>query len=260
MFSERTNHRTNRTMSEKYKIKPVETAKNKIPLRACMKNGLLPRFPFSMMISGRSGSGKTNLLMNLLTRKEFLKHYFQYIIVYSPTAGEYDDSYKSLNLPKENFKNDFSEEDLERLIKSRKDLIKKKGIEWVAKNSRVLIILDDVIANRDFLNSPQALKMFALLRHYLVSVIVLMQTYNKLPKALRNNANAIMIFPANRSELEVLKDELCPPSLNKKQFEKVITDATSEKYNFLYINNHADPSKKLRKNLDEIINLDNYSR
>jgi len=225
-----------------------------------MKNGLLPRFPFSMMISGRSGSGKTNLLMNLLTRREFLQNYFQYIIVYSPTEGEYDDSYKPLNLPKEKFKNDFSEEDLERLIKSRKDLIKKKGIEWVSKNSRVLIILDDVIANRDFLNSPQALKMFALLRHYLVSVIVLMQTYNKLPKALRNNANAIMIFPANRSELEVLKDELCPPSLNKKQFERVISDATSDKYNFLYINNHADPSKKLRKNLDEIINLDNYSR
>ena len=243
-----------------YSIKAVETDKNKIPLRACMKNGLLPRFPFSMMISGRSGSGKTNLLMNLLTRKEFLQNYFHFIIVYSPTAGEYDDSYKSLGLPRENFKNDFSEEDLERLIQSRKDLIKKNGIENVAKNSRVLIILDDVIANRDFLNSPQALKMFALLRHYLVSVIVLMQTYNKLPKALRNNANAIMIFPANRSELEVLKDELCPPSLNKKQFERVISDATSDKYNFLYINNHADPSKKLRKNLDEIINLDNYSR
>ena len=129
----------------------------------------------------------------------------------------------------------------------------------MAKNSRVLIILDDVIANREFLNSPQALKMFALLRHYLVSVIVLMQTYNKLPKALRNNANAIMIFPSNRSELEVLKDELCQPSLSKKQFEKVISDATSERYDFLYINNHAEPSKKLRKNLDEIINLEKYS-
>ena len=111
-----------------FTIKPIETDKSKIPLRACMKNGLLPRFPFSMMISGRSGSGKTNLLMNLLSRREFLQNYFHYIIVYSPTAGEYDDSYKSLGLPKENFKNDFSEEDLERLIESRKALIKKKGI------------------------------------------------------------------------------------------------------------------------------------
>ena len=241
-----------------YKIEAVETAKSKIPLKACMKQGVLPRFPFSMMISGRSGSGKTNLLVNLLTRKEFLKHFFHYIVVYSPTAGEYDDSYKSLNLPPENFKNDFSEKDLEELIESRKQLIKKKGIEWVAKNCRVLIILDDVIANRDFLNSPQALKMFALLRHYLVSVIVLMQTYNKLPKALRNNSNAIMIFPSNRSEVEVLLDELTPPNLSKKQFQKVIEDSTSGRYDFLYINNHAEPASRLRKNLDEIINLDEY--
>ena len=241
-----------------FKIEPIETAKSKIPLKACMKSGVLPKFPFSMMISGRSGSGKTNLLVNLLTRKEFLKHYFQYVLIYSPTAGEYDDSYKSLNLPPENFKNDFSEQDLEDLIEARKKLIKQKGIEYVAKNCRVLIILDDVIANRDFLNSPQALKMFALLRHYLVSVIVLMQTYNKLPKALRNNANAIMIFPSNRSEVEVLIDELTPPNLTKKQFQKVIEYCTSERYNFLYINNHAEPGKRLRKNLDEVINLDDY--
>jgi len=241
-----------------YKIEAVETEKSKIPLKASMKKGIIPRFPFSMMISGRSGSGKTNLLINLLTRKEFLKHFFHYIVVYSPTAGEYDDSYKSLDLPPENFKNNFSEKDLEELIESRKELIKKKGIEWVAKNCRVLIILDDVIANRDFLNSPQALKMFALLRHYLVSVIVLMQTYNKLPKSLRNNANAIMIFPSNRSEVEVLLDELTPPNLSKKQFQKVIEDSTSGRYDFLYINNHAEPGKRLRKNLDEIINLDEY--
>ena len=244
----------------KFKIEPIETAKSKIPLKACMKQGVLPKFPFSMMISGRSGSGKTNLLVNLLTRKEFLKHYFQYVLIYSPTAGEYDDSYKSLNLPPENFKNDFSEQDLEDLIEARKKLIKQKGIEYVAKNCRVLIILDDVIANRDFLNSPQALKMFALLRHYLVSVIVLMQTYNKLPKALRNNANAIMIFPSNRSEVEVLIDELTPPNLTKKQFQKVIEYCTSERYNFLYINNHAEPGKRLRKNLDEVINLDEYKK
>jgi hypothetical protein len=243
-----------------YKIEAVETAKSKIPLKACMKKGILPRFPFSMMISGRSGSGKTNLLVNLLTRKEFLKHFFHYVCIYSPTAGEYDDSYKSLNLPPENFRNDFSEQDLEDLIESRKELIKKKGIEYVAKNCRVLIILDDVIANRDFLNSPQALKMFALLRHYLVSVIVLMQTYNKLPKALRNNANAIMIFPSNRSEVEVLMDELTPPNLSKKQFQKVIEDATDERYSFLYINNHADPDIRLRINLDEVIELIDYKK
>jgi len=243
-----------------YKIEPIATAKSTTPLKAVMKQGILPKFPFSMMISGRSGSGKTNLLMNLLSRKELLKGYFHYIIVYSPTAGKYDDSYNVLNLPPENFKNDFSEDDLEQLIQSRKKLIESKGIAWVVKNSRVLIILDDVIANRDFLNSPQALKMFALLRHYQVAVIVLMQSYNKLPRALRINANAIAIFPSSQSEIEVLLDEITPAGLKKREFEKVIDHCTSGRYDFLYINNHADPGKRIRKNLDEIINLTNFKK
>ena len=244
----------------KFKIEAIETAKSKTPLKSVMKQGVLPKFPFSMMISGRSGSGKTNLLMNLLSRKEFLKGYFHYIIVYSPTAGTYDDSYIVLNLPSENFKNDFSEKDLEDLIQSRKDLIDKKGIEWVTKNSRVLIILDDVIANRDFLNSPAALKAFALLRHYQVAIIVLMQSYNKLPRALRINANAVAVFPSSQSEVEVLLDEITPAGLKKKEFQKVIEYCTDGRYDFLYINNHADPGKRVRKNLDEIINLDDYKK
>ena len=244
----------------KFKIEAIETAKSKTPLRAVMKQGILPKFPFSFMISGRSGSGKTNLLMNLLSRKEFLKGYFHFTVVYSPTAGTYDDSYNVLNLPPENFNPEFGEQDLENLIKSRKELIDKKGIEWVTKNSRVLIILDDVIANRDFLNSPAALKAFALLRHYQVAIIVLMQSYNKLPRALRINSNAVAIFPSSQSEVEVLLDEITPAGLKKKEFQKVIDYATDGRYDFLYINNHADPGKRVRKNLDEIINLDDYKK
>jgi len=247
-------------MTEKYKIKPIETDKNKTPLKACMKEGIMPRFPFSMMISGRSGSGKSNCLMNLLTNEHLLKNYFHYIVVYSPTAGKYDDSYKVLNLPAENFKNDFTPDDLNNLIESRKALIDKKGIEWVVKNSRVLIILDDIIANRDFLNSPEALKMFALLRHYQVGVIVLMQNYNRLPKALRNNCNALIVFPSTQSEVEVLLDEITPAGLQKKEFKKVIDYCCEGRYDFLYINNHADINKRIRKNLDEIINIDDFKQ
>jgi hypothetical protein len=246
------------TENDKYKIKSIDTQKSKTPLRACMKDGIMPRFPFSMMISGRSGSGKTNCLINILTNEHLLKDYFHFTIVFSPTAGKYDDSYKALKLPPENFKNDFSPDDLNNLIESRKKLIEKKGIESVVKNSRVLVILDDVIANRDFLNSPEALKMFSLLRHYQVAIIVLMQSYNKLPRALRINSNATIVFPATQSEVEVLLDEITPAGLQKKQFQKVIEYCTDGRYDFLYINNHAEPNKRIRKNLDEVIDLETF--
>lgn len=241
-----------------YKVESIPTDKSKVPLRRCMIDGILPKFPFSMMISGRSGSGKTNVLLNILTKNNMYNKYFHYTVVYSPTAGKYDDMYKVLKLPEENFKNDFSAEDLNNLIESRKQLIDKKGIEWVVKNSRVLIILDDVIANRDFLNSPEALKMFALLRHYQVAIIVLMQSYNKLPRALRINSNATIVFPSTQSEVEVLLDEITPSGLSKKQFTKVIEYCTDGRYDFLYINNHAEPDKRIRKNFDEVIDIKKY--
>jgi hypothetical protein len=244
----------------KYKINAIPTDKSKIPLKQCQKNGIMPKAPFSLMISGRSGSGKTNVLINILTNENLLKNYFHYTIVFSPTAGKYDDSYKPLNLPAESFKNDFSADDLNTLIENRKALIDKKGIEWVVRNSRVLLIMDDVIANRDFLNSPEALKMFALLRHYQCSICVLVQSYNKLPRALRINANATIVFPSTQSEIEVLLEELTPAGITKRDFQKVIDYATSGKHDFLYINRHAERGEQIRKNLDEVIDINKFKK
>ena len=242
-----------------FDIKVMKTDKSKIPLKASMKSGTLPRFPFSLMISGRSGSGKTNLLMNLLTNEKMYGGYFHTLVVYSPTSSM-DDTYKVLKLPKENFIEDFGQKELEDLIEARKALIKKKGIEWVGKNSRVLIILDDIIANRDFLNSPVALKLFALLRHYLVSICVLMQSYTKLPRALRLNCNGVMVFPALQSEVDVLIDEITPNGIKKREFEKVINYCCEGQYDFLYVNNHAKPDERIRKNITEVIDLTKFTK
>ena len=80
----------------------------------------------NLVIMGKSGSGKTNILINILTNENLLKNYFHYTVVFSPTAGKYDDSYKPLNLPSESFKTDFSADDLNTLIENRKNLIDSK--------------------------------------------------------------------------------------------------------------------------------------
>lgn len=241
-----------------YEIKPIDTEKHNIPLRACMKNGVIAKFPSSCCFSGRSGSGKTCLLMNMLTNEKLLKNYFHYILVFSPTAGSTDDTYKVLNLPEENFIPDFGQKELEDLITKRKELIDEKGIQWVAKNARVCIILDDVISSRNFLESQVALKLFCLLRHYLCSIFILVQSYTKLPRALRLNCNSTYIFPASQSEVEVLLDEVTPSGMTKKEFSKVIEYCTDGNYNFISINNHAKRGEQIRKNLTEVIDLDKF--
>lgn len=244
----------------KYAIEKIPTAKHNTPLRPSMKDGTIPRFPFSMLISGRSGSGKTNVLLNLLTKKAFYGNYFHYTIIFSPTACAGDDMYDVLGLPSENIKNDFSEDDLNAIIESRKELIEKKGIDWVTKNCRLLIVLDDIIANTHFLNSPEALKMFALLRHYQCSVIVLTQSYKKIPRSLRLNVNATIIFPSTQSEVDILLDQVTPAGIKKREFEKVIDYATDGPYDFLYINNHAEKDERIRKNIDEVIDLEKFKK
>jgi len=241
-----------------FKIEPLPTDKSKIPQIKASDDQILPKYPFSMIISGRSGGGKTNLMINLLTKENMFKNFFHTILVFSPTAGVYDDTYKNLKIPKENFIPDFSAETLEHIIELRKKQITKHGIEWTAKNSRMLIILDDVIANRDFLQSEACVKMFALLRHYLVSIILLIQKYNACNRTCRLNTNAVMVFPSTHNEVESIKDEITPASLTKKEFHKVIEYCTQGRYDFLYINNHADPNKRIRKNLDEIIDLQKF--
>lgn len=244
----------------KYAIEVMETDKSKIPQRQASKDGILPKFPFSMMISGSSGSGKTNLLMNIMTRDDLFGRYFHYIIVFSPTAGSTDDMYKKLNIPESNFIREMKSEMLTNLIANRKARIEEKGIVWVAKNERMCVIMDDVIAERSFLESPDALRMFALLRHYLCAIIVLVQSYNKLPRSLRLNANAVMVFPAQQSEIAVLLDEITPAGLQKREFENVIQYATTERYHFLYINRHAKPRDQIRHNLDEVINIEDFKQ
>jgi hypothetical protein len=244
----------------KYAIDVMETEKQKIPQRKAAKDHVMPKFPFSMMISGRSGSGKTNLLMNIMTRDDLYGKYFHYIIVFSPTAGSTDDMYKKLKIPEENFIRELKPEFLTNLIEHRGQLIKEKGIEWVSKHARMCLIMDDVIAERHFLESPDALKMFTLLRHYLCSIIILMQSYNKLPRAARLSANAIAVFPASQSEVSVLLDEITPAGISKREFEEVIKYATDEPYNFLYINNHAPKGKNIRRNLDDIIDISKFKR
>jgi Cdc6-like AAA superfamily ATPase len=241
-----------------YEIKSIDTEKSKIPLRKCMKDGVVARFPSSVCFSGRSGSGKTCLLMNMLTNDKLLKNYFHYILVFSPTANSYDDTYKVLNLPDENFIPDFGKEELDNLIEKRKALIDEKGIEWCAKNSRVCIILDDVVANRDFLQSQVALKLFCLLRHYLCSIFILVQSYTKLPRALRLNCNSTYIFPCNQSEIEVLLDEVTPAEMTKKEFLKVISYCTQGDFDFMSINNHAKRGQRIRKNLNEVLDLETF--
>lgn len=243
-------------------ILPFKTAKDKIKQRPLMKENVLFTHPSSVIINGKSGSGKSNLLVNLLSRPEFYgrndkgKHYFDDIYLFSPTAGCMDDLCKHLvdfsPLTDDHIFNDFDQKKLMDLLDEQKREIDEKGIE---KSKKLLILLDDIQADQKFLTSKAILKLFTMNRHYNTSTWLCGQSFTKTPRPCRLQANNIIFFNGSKSELDKIIEEFSPPRLSKRDFEDLINHALEDQYNFLHINMRAHWKERYRKNLDILLEI-----
>ena len=112
-------------------IKPLKTDKSKIKINEYMREHIIPPHPASALFCGRSGMGKTQLVLNLLNDKRMYKGYFDIIFLFSATADAGDDLYqKHSGIPDKNvFKPDLEGiNQLNHVFKTQQATIKKKGI------------------------------------------------------------------------------------------------------------------------------------
>ena len=230
-------------------IKVIPTSKHDIKQLPLAEEGYLPRHPFRLICCGRSGSGKTMLVLNLIQR--FFKDYYDYYII-SPTAGELDDSYEVLELPKEHFFHpENAVEVLERLFEIQEEKIDEKGIDGVKP---VLVVFDDTVSY-PITKEPQFVRTFVMCRHYGMSLILNTQSWNRLvPRPVRLQASHVALFAAPLSEVEIFTQEYCAPGYTKRKFIREIYEPATDGYNFLYVDttlplNH--PVGRYRKNLTE---------
>ena len=244
-------------------IVPFPTSKSKIEQRELMEKNILPTHPSSVIINGKSGSGKSQLIINMLCREDMYgfdknkKHYFDEIFFFSPTAGKMDDLCEHLLdytcLKEENIYNDFDENKLNEILENQKNEINEKGIE---KAKKILILLDDIQQDQKFLRSKTILKIFTTNRHYNCSVYLCGQSFTKTPRACRLQANNIMFFAGSKSETDKIVEEYAPPKLTKRDFNDLIDQVLNDPYNFLHINMRQPWKTRYRKNLNTLINLE----
>lgn len=235
----------------KYKIQVKETNKDELWQPVSSKIDLLPNLPTGIIICGRSGSGKTQCLVNMLTNDNLLGNSFDYIYLYT---GVKPDKLliDQLDLPDENIHSDFTPEDIEEIMDKMEESVEKKGFK---RTPSLCLLFDDILGNKEFLKSKQLAKLASANRHCNITYLICTQYYKALPPVLRSNASYFVIFPSSASELEKIASELCPPNYSMKEFLKIAKHATKNRYEFLSINTKADPSKQLRKNFDIILNL-----
>jgi hypothetical protein len=234
--------------------KPLEKRKP-VPQPMGSKRGIIPDQPCAMCFCGLSKSGKSTLLKNTLKDKNLLGGYFHTIIMMSPTADADTTITEALKLPKENIITNFEEEDLLEIIEAQRAKIKKEGYNKVAKTGRILIIFDDCISHRKFLKSKTMIDLTATVRHLLISVVFLIQSYRMVCRPCRINLRGIAFFESNRNETDVLIDEEGPPMLKNNEFRDMINYANGEKYNFLFINKDRSITERYLKNFDSVLTI-----
>ena len=245
------------------KIIKFDTNKSKIKVRPLQEQNIIPKHPFRLMLVGRSGSGKSMNLVNLMTRPHMYgrtkkdnpkSHYFDLIFLFSPTAEGGDDLVDHLELPENRIVTNQSKfaPVLNHILQTQKGLIEKGGL---LKSPKICLIFDDCQSAERFLKSEDFVKIFIAGRHYNISVICCGQSWTKFSRVTRLNASNIMLYPSSGSEVDLLCDEFCPPNKNKKQFRELIQHATNEPYQFLHINNQTSIKDRYRKNLDVILSI-----
>jgi hypothetical protein len=161
------------------KISELPNQKADIYQRAAMKDGIIPRHPLVCLFSGRSGSGKTNLMLSLLTRSEFYggddkgkRHYFDHIVLMGSTVDS-DDLYDTLKSQKIHIESvlEPTAADIQQVLDYQKAQIKQLGI---VKAPRTLLLLEDIqnhsAGKNSIMNSRPFLECFLANRHNNLSV------------------------------------------------------------------------------------------
>ena len=233
-------------------VKPLHTNKTTLPQSPYMESGIINKFPSMMLNIGKSGSGKSSVIAYILTESNFMKDFFDKVYLFSPTA-KLDDLSKHLKLKKENMITEPTEHALDKIITEQEKLINKKGIAEVGRSNKILIIFDDIVSDQRFLKSKPVLKLAAMGRHFLISSIFNTQSYTKIPRSVRLQANAVILFPSSNDENRIIAEDHAPPHCNKKCFLKLVEYATKNRHEFLFINNFDPPETRFRKGFEEYI-------
>lgn len=240
--------------TQRFKIQVLKTLKDKIKQPPQCKSNILPQINSPVLFVGDTGSGKSTVLVNLLTRKDMMGKCFDRVFLVSPT-GKTDDIQKHLKLEDEEIISDLTEapEVIQELMDSQEQQIEKEGAH---KSPFYAIVYDDVIGDRELLKHACFVKSFIACRHYNFTTFLCSQSYTAVPRKCRLQAKNIIYFKGSNSENEKICEEYAPPGYNKKAFLRLIDFATDEPYSFLHINKRVHFSERYRRNFEEIILID----
>lgn len=208
-------------------------------------------------LTGSGGSGKTNLLLNMVKNKKLYKGKYHNIFYFSPSS-----SFLSIEKhPFENHDKVYHELTVSKLQEIYNELVQYKEVSLEKKEDKPkgcfdgedeesddeepeikysLIIIDDFASNlKDVDIVTQLSKMMIKARHICCSFIFTLQSFFYFPKILRKQITYITIYKSkNVEEFNTIANELL--AYNKEDALKLFNFVFDAPYNHLDIDTVSD--------------------
>jgi hypothetical protein len=194
--------------------------------------------PLRMIICGRTGSAKTQTMMNLV---KVMADTFEKIYIITKNSDE-----PIYNWLKDKYKD--SKE-----IEVREGVENLPEIDKLDKDVQSLLVMDDLVGEK---NQKPMEQYFLRGRKKNCSMIYITQSYYAVPKMIRNNMSYLIIKQiSNMKNLTMIARE-CSLGLDKKQLTDIYKHATEKTHDFLLIDLEGDPKHRFRKNFNEFYEIE----
>lgn len=197
--------------------------------------------PFRLLITAKSGAGKTNLLVNLICRNEFYNKDFdgENIFIVSPSLNNDDKIVKMIKfkeIPKCNLFSKYSDDILDALYSNIQDEY-ENDISEKKKPEHYLMIMDDVAYSGFLRKSKMVNKMYMNGRHINLSTIVIAQKFSDISTSIRENVTGAILFNCSNKQLELIANDYnYIPNGSRQDFIRMFRENVKEKYDYLIVN------------------------
>jgi len=196
------------------------------------------KIPFRLLITGASGSMKTNTLLSLIN---IMPNTWETITIITKNKDEPLYNWLEDKLGKDGLK-----------IQE----INKEGmpdLDKFDKTQNNLVVMDDLVGEK---NQKPMEDFFLRARKKGCSLVYITQSYYQVPKMIRNNLTYLIIKQISSMKNLVMISREYDLGLDKQDLINMYEDATENKAGFLMIDLEANPKEKFRKNFDEIYEIE----
>jgi ABC-type dipeptide/oligopeptide/nickel transport system ATPase component len=202
--------------------------------------------PLIACVVGGTGSGKTNLLMNIL---EVMDQTFNKIIIFTMDRDEPLYNALSSAVPPDQLK----------IFEGIANVTKQNMDKNIDRDDQTLLIFDDLCNSREAEQRPIG-DMYIRGRKLNCSMLYLSQKWSCIPTIIRAQCGYVFLKQVDgKRQLQFIVGNYSPKDLTTEQINEIYKYCSQDKLDFLLIDlKESDKTKRFRRNLDEILDIDYF--